>query len=101
MVTERREIDQKRFKFDATINVAHILTTVGLLILGFSWGQDIKTMLVKHDTEIAEIKLSRNNNQLQLRNDLSEIKADIRSLSAKVDYALDSRPLGINYGKKK
>ena len=101
MVNERREIDQKRFRFDATINVAHILTTIGLLVLGFSWGQDIKTMLVRHDTEIIEIKNARAQTQNQLRNDISELKADIRALSAKVDYAIDSRPFNTLYGKKK
>ena len=100
MVTERREIESKRFRIDTTVNIAHILTTIGLVTAIFTWGSDVKSMLTKHETEINEIRTARASSQLQLRQDISELKTDIRSLSAKVDYYLEYRPLP-NYNSKR
>ena len=92
MSLERRDMDNKRFKIDTTVNVAHILTTLGLVTAIFTWGSDVKSMLAKHDVEIAEIKQnnSHNNNLIQSR--LDDLKIDIRALSEKVDYSMKWQP---------
>jgi hypothetical protein len=101
MATERREMESKRFRIDTTVNIAHILTTMGLVTAIFTWGSDVKSMLTKHETEINEIRVSRTASQVQLRQDISDLKTDIRTLSAKVDYYLEYRPFPTYNPKKK
>ena len=52
---DRREIDQKRFRFDTGINIAHILTTVGMLVMLFNWGSGVNSNLAVQAVEIANI----------------------------------------------
>lgn len=55
---DRREIDSRRFRIDTTVNVAHILTTIALVGSILSWGSDMKAAVQRHDSEIAELKLT-------------------------------------------
>lgn len=91
---ERREMESKRFKIDTTVNITHILTTIGLVIALFSWGADIKTMVARHEDRLnyADTRSDRNDlrNQAQfneLKNDIKELRLDIKK------YALEPGPL--------
>lgn len=90
-IEDRRELEQRRFRFDATINVAHIITTLGLLTAVFTWGADIKSMLVKHETEISEIKQSRAQSSAVIQTQLSDLKSDVRLIGAKLDRVIEGR----------
>lgn len=99
---DRREIENKRFKIDTTVNIAHILTTIGLITAMFTWGSDVKSMLVRHETQILSMQVDRERTEVLRQSQFGELKADIRSLSSKFDYMLEYRPLP-NYqqGKRK
>lgn len=80
--SDRRTLDQKRFRVDTTINVAHILTTIALVMSIFSWGTDLKATVLRHNSEIDEIK----NN---LREDRSVVRDELREINRKIDKIAD------------
>lgn len=79
---DRREIDQRRFRIDTTVNVAHILTTIALVGSILSWGSDMKAAVQRHDSEIAELKLTT-------REDRSVLREELREINRKVDRIAD------------
>lgn len=81
---DRRDIDKKRFKFDASLNVAHILTTVGMMVALFNWGSNVNEAIAVHRNEIQNIKESRLQTRAELMTSLSEI-------NRKLDKLADSR----------
>ncbi|MBF0170804.1 MAG: hypothetical protein HQK87_06925 [Nitrospinae bacterium] len=90
---DRRELENKRFRIDTTVNIAHILTTIGLVTAIFTWGSDVKAMLVKHETEITSLQNANGYNDQKMQMQISELRTDVRTLSSKIDYMLDYRPL--------
>lgn len=100
MTEDRRSLEQKRFKIDTTVNITTIFTMLGVLTAIFTWGSDIRAMVVRHETQIAELySLNTRNDEFQ-RTQFSELKTDIRELNNKIDYMLEYRPLP-NYGHRK
>lgn len=79
---DRREIDQRRFRIDTTVNVAHILTTIALVGSILSWGSDMKATVQRHDSEIAELKLT-------MREDRAVLREELREINRKVDKIAD------------
>lgn len=79
---DRREIDQRRFRIDTTVNVAHILTTIALVGSILSWGSDMKAAVQRHDSEIAELKLT-------MREDRTVLREELREINRKVDKIAD------------
>ena len=71
--TERREIDQKRIRFDTGVNIAHILTTIGMLVMLFNWGSGINANLAVQASEISNIKEDRQRARAELMAALQEI----------------------------
>lgn len=82
---DRREIDKKRFRLDTTVNIAHILTTVGMMIALFSWGADVKTALSNHSIEINNIKTERDRVYAETRESLTQINSKIDRLIERRD----------------
>lgn len=78
--SDRREIEKKRFRMDTTVNIAHILTTVGMMFALFSWGSDVKTAISNHTVEINYIKAERDRTTSETRESLREINAKIDRL---------------------
>lgn len=81
---DRRDFDQRRFKIDTTVNVAHILTTVALVASIFSWGSDMKAAVQRHDSEIAELKLTTREDRSVLREELREINRKVDKIAERV-----------------
>lgn len=81
---DRREIDKTRFRIDTTVNLAHILTTVGLIVAILSWGSDLKAMVQKHESDIVEIKLT-------LRDDRQILREELREMSRKIDKLIEQK----------
>lgn len=81
-ISERRGLDQRRFRVDTTINVAHILTTIALVMSIFSWGSDLKATVQRHDAEIADVKFS-------IREDRNALREELREINRKVDKIAD------------
>lgn len=81
---DRRAIDKARFKVDTTINIAHILTTIALVLSIFSWGSDLKSAVQRHDSEIAELKLSTREDRGILRDELREINRKVDRIAERI-----------------
>lgn len=77
---DRRDLDQRRFRLDATVNITHILTTIGMMVAFFSWGTDIKNKLVQHEVEISNLRSNSQATTLEVRESLREINAKVDRL---------------------
>jgi hypothetical protein len=82
--SDRQAFEQKRFRFDTTIGIAHILTTVALVFAIFSWGADLKATVQKHEFEIADIKTGMRYDRDLMRQDFLELNRKIDRISDRV-----------------
>jgi hypothetical protein len=80
---DRRLIDTKRFKFDASLNVAHILTTIGMMVALFNWGSNVNAAIAVQAAEIQNIKMSRGQERAELMVMLAEINRKLDRLQDK------------------
>jgi TolA-binding protein len=88
---DRRQIDQKRFRVDTTINIAHILTTVAMILAIFSWGSDLKATVQKHEFEIQDVKSNVRYDRDTLREELRELNRKIDKISERVGAGPNGR----------
>lgn len=79
---EELTIDRRKRSFDTTINVAHILTTIGAIVAVFNWAADIKTTIATNMTEIAHLKEER-------MREAEELKESIKELNKKIDRLIE------------
>lgn len=82
MTEEKEDLETRRFRMDTTVNITHILTTIGLIITMFTWGSDVKEMLARHDEAIESLKSS------QERTD-NDVKQQLLELNRKVDRLIE------------
>jgi hypothetical protein len=75
----RRESDSK-FSINTSFNIAHILTTVGLIVAMFSWATEVKTIIATNTAEIANLKAERVRETAELRTTVREIDAKVTRL---------------------
>lgn len=75
---ERREIDKTRFRLDATINVAHILTTIGMVYALFNWGSGVNAAQAVQESKIQTMRMDR-------ERDRSEMLQALREINNKLD----------------
>ena len=88
-ISEERRYENKRgVKFDATINLGHILTFLGFLIAGFgAWTTLDKRVLVIEERAATQAVVDRNQdntlaaNTGQIKESLLEIKAQINRIA--------------------
>lgn len=79
---EEIALERRKRSFDTTINVAHILTTIGAIVAVFNWAADIKTTIATNMTEIAHLKEER-------MREAEELKESIRELNKKIDRLIE------------
>lgn len=84
MTTEekRDDLESRRFRMDTTVNITHILTTIGLIVTLFTWGSDVKEMLARHDEAITSLK------EAQIR-DGTDVKQQLLELNRKIDRLIE------------
>jgi uncharacterized protein YlxW (UPF0749 family) len=75
----RRDGDSK-FSINTSFNIAHILTTVGLIVAMFSWATEVKTIIATNTSEIKNIKEERARESVELRTTVREIDAKVTRL---------------------
>jgi hypothetical protein len=99
---EVTEEPQKRggIRFDATINLGHILTFVGFLLAGFgAWSSLDKrlTVIEEHRYLQKQVDLSQDNRAteaaLQMRDVLGRLDKQVERLNDKLDRVVDKRAL--------
>ncbi len=81
--TDRRDIDKKRFKLDATINIAHIFATLGMVFTLFNWGSGVNAAQAVHADRIETIKNDRARDRAETLQALSEINRKLDRLADK------------------
>lgn len=81
--TDRRDIDKKRFRLDATINVAHIFATLGMVFTLFNWGSGVNSAQAVQAYRIETIKADRERDRAETLQALSEINRKLDKLADK------------------
>ena len=81
---------RSRFTVDTTVTIAHILTTVAMIVALFAWGTDLKTTVVSNTSEIAHLKEER-------VRDGQELKESIRALNIKMDRLIERSSGQLSY----
>lgn len=81
--TDRRNIDKKRFRFDAGINIAHILTTLAMVYSLFSWGSGVNSAQAVQADRIQTLKTDRERDRAETLQALSEINRKLDRLADK------------------
>ena len=79
--SDRRDIDRKRFKFDAGINIAHILTTLAMVFALFNWGSGVNSAIAIQNVEIQNIKSDRTRERGETLQALLEINRKLDHIS--------------------
>ena len=83
MAEQKEKISIGRIRFDDTLNVAHILTTIGMMVTLFNWGSNVNSALAVQKTELDVIKESRAQNRAELLLALAEINHKLDKLADK------------------
>ena len=78
---ERKVLSIGKIRFDDTLNVAHILTTIGMMVALFNWGSNVNSSLAVQSVEIAEIKQGRLQSRAELLLALAEINRKLDKLA--------------------
>lgn len=88
---DNSQADRRGFHLERSVNVGHILTTMGILIAAFTWGSKLETQVSNNAQAIAY--LNQNNVRTNARVDTlrAEIRADLRDINAKLDRLIESQ----------
>lgn len=81
-----------KIKFDATINLGHILTFIGFVSIGVAMYQKVDTRIVileenRKTQEVRDLNQDRimDNSMREIRDTVTEIKKSVERLSDKID----------------
>ena len=88
---ERRHAGDKRLKLDTTIGIAHILTTIAMVVSMFTFISDMRTTVAINVMEINSLKAERTR-------EVKELKENIQLVSNKIDRLIErGAPISPNY----
>ena len=89
---ERREESEKRgVKFDATINLGHLLTFAGFIIAGFgAWTTLDKRVVVLEEGQKSQIKIDATQDS-RFSDAVSLLRAQLERMDAKHDRLVEGR----------
>jgi len=73
MSTPQNDSDARRFKFDMTFNIAHILTVLGLVYAAFSFGSELKSAQAVQESKIQNIIVTQDRDRLETLQTLRDI----------------------------
>lgn len=79
---ERRHSGDKRLKLDTTIGIAHILTTIAMVVSMFTFISDMRTTIAINVMEISSLKAERTR-------EVKELKENIQLVSNKIDRLME------------
>ena len=78
---DRRELEKNRFKFDAAVNIGHILTTMAMAFALFNWGSSINSAIAAVNVEVMNIKESRLQTRQETLQAINEINHKLDRLA--------------------
>lgn len=85
MTRQSDEQDEKRWHIDKTVNLAHVLTTMGLIAALFVWGGDVdKRIALLEEQKIVQRALDVQQDE-QAHAAVSLLREEIRDIGRKLD----------------
>ena len=85
------EIDRRRWRFEKTIGISHILTTVIIAASAFVWAMKTETRIAVLENEqlrAHEVDLRTDNN---LKDGMNELKSYLIRIETKLDKKVDKK----------
>lgn len=96
MTRQSDEQDEKRWHIDKTVNLAHVLTTMGLIAALFAWGGDVdKRIALLEEQKIVQRALDMQQDE-QARAAVSLLREEIRDIGRKLDRLNET----VSHGRK-
>lgn len=78
-------VNEKRWHIDKTINLAHVLTTMGLIAALFAWGGDVdKRIALLEDNRVDQKAIDRQQDE-QVRAAVLLLREELRDVGHKLD----------------
>lgn len=89
---ERREEAEKRgVRFDATVNLGHLLTFAGFLIAGFgAWTTLDKRVVVLEESKKAQTQIDAAQD-FRFSDAVAQLRAQLEKMDAKLDRLVETR----------
>lgn len=81
---------KNKLTIDTRINIAHIFTTIIMVVAIFSGWTDVKMIIATNTAEIANIKTERSR-------DAAELRDSVRELNLKVDRLIERSHPQLSY----
>lgn len=81
----------RRFHFDATINLGHILTTVTLIVSLFAWGSAIDKRLAIVEERERALAHADSVQAEQFQNAVILLRNELQRVADKLDHVLEQR----------
>lgn len=96
MTRQSDEQDEKRWHIDKTVNLAHVLTTMGLIAALFAWGGGVdKRIALLEEQKIVQRALDVQQDE-QARAAVSLLREEIRDIGRKLDRLNET----VSHGRK-
>lgn len=84
--------EQRRIKFDGTINLGHVLTTVGFVATIIStWQMMDKRVVVLEEARIVQASTDHRQDN-ELADNKKTVREDLKDISTKLDRLIERKP---------
>ena len=88
------ETDRRGWHLDKGVNIAHILTTVALVIGALLYVTDQDKRISNLELNYDHLKAARVEDQARADRKFDELKTDLRTINAKLDRLIESQAGG-------
>lgn len=85
MALDRRELDKKRFRFDATIGWVHVLTTLAMAASVFVWAMKMDSRVTVTETKTAQLEKENERQDRESSLNYQRILDELREINRKID----------------
>lgn len=86
--------DRRGWHLDKGVSIAHILTTVALVVGALLYITDQDKRISNLELNYAHLKASRAEDQVRSERKFDELKTDLRTINAKLDRLIENQPGG-------
>lgn len=90
--TDPTPVEQRRIKFDGTINLGHVLTTVGFVATIIStWQMMDKRVMVLEEARIVQAATDHRQDN-EISDNKKTVREDLKDISTKLDRLIERKP---------
>ncbi|MFZ6813548.1 hypothetical protein ACO0K3_03705 [Undibacterium sp. Rencai35W] len=83
---------EKRIKFDATVNLGHLLTFAGFLVTGAAMWQNMdKRVVVLEEARVSQQQIDRRQEE-SINENKRTVREDLKEISSKLDRLIERKP---------